>query len=141
MSHRVADASAPISYAREVASIRLARQHAGDLAGQLAGGSCVDAVRLLVTELVTNSVRYATGSQVRLRVAGDPQRVRVEVQDDGPGFTGPRTPDPVNGGGYGLVLVDELAADWGVNREADTTTVWFEVPCGEQSAGAALAAS
>jgi hypothetical protein len=29
---------------------------------------------------------------------------------------------------YGLVLVDELAADWGIDAQADSTTVWFEAP-------------
>ena len=129
MSPCATAAPAQMTLPRDVAAIPVARERA---AAVVADRSCADAVRLLVTELVTNSVRYASGPQVRLRVAPTPDRVRVEVSDDGPGFTGPHTPDPVNGGGYGLVLVERLADDWGVCRHEQATTVWFEMPCSRQ---------
>ena len=44
------------------------------------------AARLLITELVSNSVRHAcvaAGSQVRLDIDVEPDRLRIEVRDEG----------------------------------------------------------
>ena len=87
-------------------------------------------VRLLVSELVTNSIRHGAldaDQPVRLtaRVTGD--RVRVEVADAGAGFA-PRSGGPQpRKDGWGLVLLDALAERWGV-EQSGATTVWFEVP-------------
>jgi anti-sigma regulatory factor (Ser/Thr protein kinase) len=86
---------------------------------------------LLVSELVTNVVRHSASggspaaSDMQVRVY--PDRVRVEVRDDGPGFgsvktNGERPP----GSGWGLFLVDELADEWGVQSGAQNC-VWFEL--------------
>src|SRR4051794_16489847 len=52
----------------------------------------LDSLRLLISELVTNSVRHAdigrTG-RIDLRVQLHPDCVRVEVDDPGPGFVVP----------------------------------------------------
>lgn len=83
---------------------------------------------LLVSELVTNTVRHASAgprSRVHLRVAELSGGVRVEVADWGPGFSlcavGPREDS-----GFGLLLVRRLATRWGIERD-DTTRVWFEI--------------
>ena len=86
---------------------------------------------LLVTELVNNSVRHApVGTDGSLRVAvrwGD-RRVRVEVEDPGRRFTPARPRHrPDGSGGWGLVLVDRIADDWGVSRTETGTSVWFEL--------------
>jgi anti-sigma regulatory factor (Ser/Thr protein kinase) len=92
-------------------------------------------LRLLVTELVTNSVRHAETTSVRLRVliAGDV--VRVEVTDAGRGFVpAPRAPAAGRVGGWGLYLVDRLADRWGVARDGLTRT-WFEIDARARAAG------
>lgn len=93
-------------------------------------GEAYPDVALLVSELVTNGVRHAdtTGVEpVRIAVQVAPDRVRVEVNDQGSGFDhGPLPPDPTRPGGWGLRLVDEIADAWGVERGAGTT-VWFEM--------------
>ncbi|MGH2706489.1 MAG: ATP-binding protein [Actinomycetota bacterium] len=88
-------------------------------------------VRLLVSELVTNSVRH-TGigpgveGQIVLRLSATPDRVRVEVSDPG-GSGRPRmTPSPGADGGWGLLLVDQLSDRWGASQYRGTT-VWFEI--------------
>ena len=89
-----------------------------------------DTVKLLVTELVTNSFRHAGAGKeavIELRVRATPQTVRVEVEDPGPGFE-PEPREPGREGGFGLVLVDELADRWGVQRERPC--VWFELDRG-----------
>ena len=52
--------------------------------------------------------------------------VRVEVVDQGSGFTAPPRDRTPHGGGYGLYIVDRQAARWGVDRVGGTR-VWFEL--------------
>ena len=88
-------------------------------------------VKLLVSELVTNSVRHGGAGEldhVDLQLSFDGSCVRVEVGDSGPGFV-PRTtpaPRPDLIGGFGLVLVERLTHRWGVDREG-SSRVWFEI--------------
>ena len=84
-------------------------------------------VCLLTSELVTNCVRHARFSPrdrivLAARLADD--FVRVEVRDPGPGFE----PDVRHANaGYGLRMVDMLAARWGVDSDERGCRVWFEV--------------
>ena len=83
---------------------------------------------LLVSELVSNSVRHAdqpTGVPLRLRAAAVGGVVRVEVDDAGHGAVRRRAPAGEDGG-FGLQLVERIAARWGVNHR-DGTQVWFEL--------------
>jgi anti-sigma regulatory factor (Ser/Thr protein kinase) len=91
------------------------------------GESLLDDLRLLVSEVVTNSIRHGGLGPIELRVSVNPRTVRVEVEDRGPGFE-PSLGDGEDdrGSGWGLLLVDRLAAEWGVVAGA-TTTVWFEL--------------
>ena len=90
---------------------------------------------LLVSELVTNSVRHAglgPGDEVRVTIRLEDSTLRVEVADPGAGFDPavqrdrPRARDAPTTGGYGLFLVAELATRWGVSHD-DITLVWFEL--------------
>jgi anti-sigma regulatory factor (Ser/Thr protein kinase) len=83
-------------------------------------------LRLLVTELVANSVRHASGTPIDVTVTWDDDRVRTEVTDGGAGFEPPRAnPSPMKTHGWGLFLVRKIAANWGA--EPATGTVWFEI--------------
>ena len=88
-------------------------------------------VRLLVSELVTNSVRHAQigpEDSILLRVRIDAGEVRVEVVDRGPGFEPPAhdpTAEDARDSGWGLFFVTQLADRWGVEREEGR--VWFEI--------------
>ena len=90
----------------------------------------LDQVRLLVSELVTNSVRHAGLSHeetIALRVSTSDSSVRVEVVDTGPGFApGTREPTLYQDSGWGLYLVEQIADRWGVERDP-RTSVWFEI--------------
>ena len=83
-----------------------------------------DATRLLVSELVTNAVKYGGDGPVRLEVAANPDRLRAEVIDSGSGFEATeRAAGQV--GGWGLPLVEHLADRWGTFK--GSTHVWFEL--------------
>jgi serine/threonine-protein kinase RsbW len=94
------------------------------------------ALMLLVSELVTNSVRHAgldRHQPIRLRARRDDVCAYVEVCDAGrsgrvPGRREPSV-DALEPGGLGLMLVDEMADRWGVARDDGETCVWFELAC------------
>ena len=87
-------------------------------------------LQLLVSELVTNSVRHADlapGQRIELRVQVTPGMVRVEVEDPGRGFTpAPRRPADGRDDGWGLYLVEHIADRWGV-IDGPPVIVWFEM--------------
>src|SRR5215212_5876313 len=86
-------------------------------------------LRLLVTELVTNGVRHGSErGPVGVQVSVADERVRVEVSDAGRGFSPGQAPmpRPDGTGGWGLQLVDRVAASWGVHVNT-RTCVWFEL--------------
>ena len=89
------------------------------------------AVRLLVSELFTNAVKYgARHGEARVRFVVDVRdsRVRVEVGDRGRGFVPGvvEMPHPEAESGRGLAFLDALASRWGVIR-SDESCVWFEL--------------
>lgn len=94
------------------------------------GAERLNDMRLLVSELVTNSVRHARsaeGDELELEVSLTGQRIHVSVTDDGPGFEAtPRGEDDDPGSGWGLFLVEQLSDRWGVDVNG-RTQVWFEI--------------
>jgi anti-sigma regulatory factor (Ser/Thr protein kinase) len=84
-------------------------------------------VKLLVSELITNSVKYGGRGAVTLTVeTDDPRRLRIEVVDQGAGFVPVARDRPATDvGGWGLHLVQTLSDRWGVYE--GSTHVWFEI--------------
>jgi anti-sigma regulatory factor (Ser/Thr protein kinase) len=96
---------------------------------------------LLVSELVTNSVKHAGLSpddRVTVRFTTRGGTVRVAVHDGGQGFTphANGSDDMLVVGGLGLVVVAELAEDWGVDSNGHGCTVWCDVALEEERATA-----
>jgi anti-sigma regulatory factor (Ser/Thr protein kinase) len=88
----------------------------------------METLRLLVTELVANSVRHARAETVLLKVLVGRSVVLTEVTDEGPGFDPADTGSPgTDESGWGLFLVERLADRWGVHQADETTRVWFEL--------------
>lgn len=110
-----------------------AARHALDHLEGTLGSDTTDNLRLLVSELVTNSVRHAglgASDWIALTVRISDIAVRVEVADPGLGFEPVITsPSLYQESGWGLWLVARIAARWGVTRERGAT-VWFEVDRG-----------
>jgi serine/threonine-protein kinase RsbW len=106
----------------------------------VAGGGLVSSgqeptLLLLVSELVSNSVRHAglrEAERIRLRARSDRECTYVEVCDAGRSGRVPakrEKSDALDAGGLGLVLVDEMADRWGVACHEHETCVWFELAC------------
>jgi anti-sigma regulatory factor (Ser/Thr protein kinase) len=88
----------------------------------------METLRLLVTELVSNSVRHARADTVVLKVLVGRTVVLTEVTDEGPGFDPADTGQPgSDDSGWGLFLVERLAQRWGVTQQDAATKVWFEL--------------
>ncbi|MFF2325115.1 MULTISPECIES: SpoIIE family protein phosphatase [unclassified Streptomyces] len=110
---------------REPRSVGRARELARDrlLAWEL--GELVDTTELLVSELVTNALRYGEG-EIRLRLLRDRTLV-CEVWDAGLVQPRRRRARDTDEGGRGLQLVGMLSAAWGSRRTPRGKTVWFEL--------------
>jgi anti-sigma regulatory factor (Ser/Thr protein kinase) len=81
--------------------------------------------QLLVSELVTNAVRYgAPPIELQIRCAGG-DHLQVRVRDSERGTPAPRAPGPDAEGGRGLLLVDLVSEEWGHEDDGDGKAVWF----------------
>jgi anti-sigma regulatory factor (Ser/Thr protein kinase) len=81
---------------------------------------------LLVSELVTNAVRYAQG-KVGLRLILEGGLV-CEVLDDSAALPRLRHPDEDDERGRGLQVVSQVAQRWGARRSLTGKVVWCELP-------------
>ncbi len=105
----------------------IARRYLSRLRGDL-DPPLMETMRLLVTELVANSVKHAAADSVELKVVVGRSAVLIEVLDEGPGFEPtPRDEHSRDDSGWGLFLVERLANRWGVIRDGAATRVWFEL--------------
>jgi anti-sigma regulatory factor (Ser/Thr protein kinase) len=111
---------------------RLARAFAADaLQSWAAPAREVDAVQLVVSELVTNAVLHAPESpSIILELFRTSEAVRVLVSDHSPREPVRREgPAPWSAGsGRGVALVDSIADRWGTEpRSPRGKTVWCEL--------------
>ena len=81
---------------------------------------------LIVTELITNSVKFGPGLEIELRLdVGDDGSVQGLIVDGGRGRVAIRDTPVSEPGGFGLQIVDTVASRWGVRP--NTSDVWFEL--------------
>ena len=88
----------------------------------------LEAVQLIVSELVTNAIRHAHG-EIELCVAVADRVVRVEVSDESPDCEAVKVPldDMLGSNGRGLRLVEAFSKAWGCNIGSHRKVVWAEV--------------
>lgn len=112
----------------EPASVPAARHWATGQLRQMYGqvGDAAGDVELIVSELVSNCVR-AHAHYFELTLDGHHHALRIEVTDDAPGEPTPRTAGPDEVNGRGLLIVDTLAADWGLRADHPRKTVWADL--------------
>ncbi|MFD9391652.1 ATP-binding protein [Streptomyces sp. NPDC060000] len=103
--------------------IARARRLTGDFLGRVrsrdglaVSARAMDLSQLVVSELVTNALRYAPGPVLlQLRIVG--AAVEIIVWDSDPVLPVPRAPDPTRVGQHGLEIVRAVADDLEVARE------------------------
>lgn len=104
-------------------------------------GHLVDGAEMIVSELVTNAVRYGHGP-VDLAIALTDEMLRISVSDGGPCLPVPREAGPGDQSGRGLLIVEALAESWEVRAGLDGKTVSCVLPTGHAGpAGAGATAS
>jgi anti-sigma regulatory factor (Ser/Thr protein kinase) len=128
--HRLMEAEIDLRLAPEPEVITTAR-HTLDRLADLLPPEKLEDVRLVVSELVTNSVLHAglsPNDQISLTVAVSAGSVRGRVCDPGLGFEVPSEPHPRPDlrGGWGLPIVETISDRWGVEQNSHVC-VWFEI--------------
>lgn len=115
----------------EPGSVRTARALVGETLRAWRLDGLTDIAMLLVSELVTNSMRYAAGPVgVRLAQVRDRRGVRglhVEVSDSLPDPPRPRATGPDDERGRGLQLLAAASRRWGTRCGGEGKAVWFEL--------------
>lgn len=86
------------------------------------------ATELIVSELVTNAVRYGS-PPIRLRLIKD-STLTCEVSDGGGAAPRIRHARTVDEGGRGLFICQEMSHNWGIRYTANGKTIWTEQPLG-----------
>jgi anti-sigma regulatory factor (Ser/Thr protein kinase) len=82
-----------------------------------------DELQLVVSELVTNAIRYAD-PPVAVEIEAGEQAVTIAVGDGSPGRPRAKAPDLEAEGGRGLLMIDLLAADSGIRPQPPGKTIW-----------------
>jgi anti-sigma regulatory factor (Ser/Thr protein kinase) len=100
-----------------------ARAAVARAAGDLEVESLSDDLQLVVSELVTNAIRYAD-PPVELEIEAGEDTVTIAVADGSAGRPEPKAPGLDAEGGRGLLLIDLLAAETGVRPEPPGKTIW-----------------
>ncbi|WP_019982765.1 MULTISPECIES: ATP-binding protein [unclassified Streptomyces] len=88
-----------------------------------------ETAELLTTELVTNALQHASGPDVGFRIYIRDDRLVIEARDGSTARPELRAASPDDESGRGLLLVDAMAAAWGVSE--DGTTTWCTLPLTE----------
>jgi anti-sigma regulatory factor (Ser/Thr protein kinase) len=106
-------------------------RHALDRLADLLIPEKLEDTRLVVSELVTNSILHAglsPNDQISLTVTVSAGAVRGRVCDPGSGFEVPSEPCPRSDmrGGWGLPIVETISDRWGVEQNSHAC-VWFEI--------------
>ena len=113
-----------VVYDRQAASAAEARSWTDAfLAERAIDGRVRDDALLVVSELVTNALMHGEGAIV-LRASATASAVRLSVTDSGVDLPELLPLDPKRIGGLGLIVVDRIAAEWGVAPFPGGKTVW-----------------
>ncbi len=116
----------------------LARDSARNISKGVDDEQVTEAVVLVLSEIVTNSVRHTNGvpsDTIEIRLVRAPEKIRGEVRDHGPGFEPkPRPLTKEQTSGWGLNIVQNLTERWGVERNGGTC-VWFEIRTQTEASG------
>lgn len=111
------------TYPAELASATRARRAVVDV---LPDDRLADDVQLVVSELAANAVLHAA-SGFRITVDADGSRLRISVCDRGGAAPVRQDLDPHATRGRGMIIVEAIAEDWGVETVEGGKRVWAQL--------------
>ncbi|MFF9050943.1 SpoIIE family protein phosphatase [Streptomyces erythrochromogenes] len=107
-----------------------ARRQVRELLHDWADEEQLDAVVLMVSEMVTNVLVHTDGDALLVAEAvgelGE-RRLRVEVADSSDELPHKRHPGEMASSGRGVLLMEMLADAWGVDPRGEGKSIWFEL--------------
>jgi hypothetical protein len=109
----------------ELSSVRQARAMVRDPLKRWGLEDLIPVTELLVSELVTNAIKYAKG-ETHLRLILEPDSLVCEVHDTSPALPRVLQVDKDAENGRGLHVVSQLSARWGARRSQTGKVVWCE---------------
>jgi serine phosphatase RsbU (regulator of sigma subunit)/anti-sigma regulatory factor (Ser/Thr protein kinase) len=124
----------------ELSAVRHARMLIRDPLKRWGLEDLIDASELLVSELVTNAIKYANNGEVLLRLILEPDSLVCEVHDSSPALPRVLQVDKDAENGRGLHVVSQMATRWGARRTATGKVVWCEQTLPAEVTEAMLAA-
>ncbi|MFC4030744.1 ATP-binding protein [Streptomyces polygonati] len=88
----------------------------------------VESAELLISELVTNALRYGADDAIAFRLARAADAFVIEVDDGSPGRPQVRAAGPDEESGRGMLLVSVVADEWGVSPDGTCTWCLVKIP-------------
>lgn len=106
---------------------RLARHFLDEAACAGHNAEVLEEAKLLVSELVANAVNHGS-PPITMKVECDGTRgLKVSICDGSSLPVEPRAADPLDESGRGLMLVDLMSSEWGVEEAPHGKSVWFSI--------------
>ncbi|MFD7507356.1 ATP-binding protein [Streptomyces sp. NPDC059850] len=91
-------------------------------------GECVETATLLISELVTNAVRYGERDEISFSLSHLKGEVRIDAGDGSPGHPRVKRPASYEETGRGMLIVDTLADEWGTTDDGSRTWATIAAP-------------
>jgi PAS domain S-box-containing protein len=107
-------------------SVAAARAHVRQLLEATGREDLLETAVLLVSEVVTNALLHA-GTDIDVAAWLDETGLTLRVRDGSPHLPSPRRYAATAGTGRGLIMLESLVDDWGVERHSSGKTVWFRI--------------
>lgn len=83
--------------------------------------------KLLTSELVTNAVEHGAPPIAMQIECNEAIGLKISVTDGSTRAARPQRPGPLEEGGRGLMLVDLLSTEWGIELLDGGKSVWFSI--------------
>jgi GAF domain-containing protein/anti-sigma regulatory factor (Ser/Thr protein kinase) len=121
------DRAASWSWPHDPTAVAKARAAVGDKLAEWGLDALVDDMVLVVSELATNAIRYATG-RIEVRLICGEQTLTCEVSDDSTANPWLLHAEEEDESGRGMLITAQLTSRWGVRQTPEGKIIWVEQP-------------
>ena len=117
------------TFPRAPESAAASRRFLSEVLAPIADAIDLDAAVLLTSELVNNAILHTSGPRIKVEVIMGDDSLHIGVIDGSPKSPLVLPARPGDVGGWGLRIVQQMSACWGVEEmESRQKCVWFRVP-------------